>query len=91
MTRLPLLSARPDGSRPKTLLIGWDAGDALSPLGKRAKVYDNLDQLTAAITTTAQPGDHVVVMSNGAFGGLHDRLLVAMERVAATLHDAAGR
>ena len=71
--------------------LGWDAGDALGPLGKRAQVYDDLDQLTAAITTTAQPGDHVLVMSNGAFGGLHDRLLVAMDRVAASLHDSAGR
>jgi UDP-N-acetylmuramate: L-alanyl-gamma-D-glutamyl-meso-diaminopimelate ligase len=71
--------------------LGWDAGDALGPLGKRAHVYNDLDQLTAAITTTAQPGDHVLVMSNGAFGGLHDRLLVAMDRVAASLHDSAGR
>jgi UDP-N-acetylmuramate: L-alanyl-gamma-D-glutamyl-meso-diaminopimelate ligase len=71
--------------------LGWDAGDALGPLGKRAQVYDNLDQLTEAITTTAQPGDHVLVMSNGAFGGLHDRLLVAMDRIAATLHDSASR
>ena len=71
--------------------LGWDAGEALGPLGKRAQVYDNLDQLTAAITTTAQPGDHVLVMSNGAFGGLHDRLLVAMDRVAADEHDPVGR
>jgi UDP-N-acetylmuramate: L-alanyl-gamma-D-glutamyl-meso-diaminopimelate ligase len=71
--------------------LGWDAGEALGPLGKRAEVYDNLDQLTAAITTTAQPGDHVLVMSNGAFGGLHDRLLEAMDRVAADEHDPVGR
>ena len=70
--------------------LGWDARDALGPLGKKAQVYNDLDQLTAAITTTAQPGDHVLVMSNGAFGGLHDRLLVAMDRVAASLHDSAG-
>jgi UDP-N-acetylmuramate: L-alanyl-gamma-D-glutamyl-meso-diaminopimelate ligase len=60
--------------------LGWDAGDALVPLGKRAAVYGNLDQLIAAIIVTAQPGDHVLVMSNGAFGGLHERLLEAMTR-----------
>lgn len=60
--------------------LGWDAGDALVPLGKRAAVYGNLDQLVAAIIVAAQPGDHVLVMSNGAFGGLHERLLEAMTR-----------
>jgi UDP-N-acetylmuramate: L-alanyl-gamma-D-glutamyl-meso-diaminopimelate ligase len=59
--------------------LGWDAKEAMVPLGKRAAAYDNLDQLIAAITDTAQPGDHVLVMSNGAFGGLHERLLKAMD------------
>lgn len=59
--------------------LGWDAREVLVPLGTRAAAYDNLDQLIAAIVDIAQPGDHVLVMSNGAFGGLHERLLEAME------------
>jgi UDP-N-acetylmuramate: L-alanyl-gamma-D-glutamyl-meso-diaminopimelate ligase len=62
--------------------LGWDAREAMVPLGTRAVAYDNLDQLIAAIKDTAQPGDHVLVMSNGAFGGLHERLLKTLDSKA---------
>ncbi len=42
-------------------------------------MFDDLDQLVAAIVLAAQPGDHVVVMSNGGFGGIHDKLLDALQ------------
>ncbi len=46
--------------------------------GSKAMAFDDLDQLVAAIVLSAQPGDHVVVMSNGGFGGIHDKLLDAL-------------
>ncbi len=55
--------------------LGWDAGAALAPLGSKAVVKDDLDELIAAIVAAARPGDHVLVMSNGGFGGIHDKLL----------------
>ena len=55
--------------------LGWDAGEALVPLGRRAHVHDELGALVDAVTRAARPGDHIVVMSNGAFGGVHARLL----------------
>ncbi|MDD5612107.1 MAG: UDP-N-acetylmuramate:L-alanyl-gamma-D-glutamyl-meso-diaminopimelate ligase, partial [Gallionella sp.] len=55
--------------------LGWDAAAALAPLGDQAVVSDNLDALIAAITAEARPGDHVLVMSNGGFGGIHGKLL----------------
>ena len=59
--------------------LGWDAGAALAPLGERlAGVYDDLDRLVAAVAAEATTGDHVLVMSNGGFGGVHDRLLAAL-------------
>jgi UDP-N-acetylmuramate: L-alanyl-gamma-D-glutamyl-meso-diaminopimelate ligase len=53
--------------------------EAMQPLGELAVVHDDLAQLTAALVAAARPGDQVVLMSNGSFGGLHERLLAALE------------
>jgi len=58
--------------------VKWDVTDAMRPLGTLAAVYTDLAQLTAALSAAAQPGDHLVLMSNGSFGGLHERLLAAL-------------
>jgi UDP-N-acetylmuramate: L-alanyl-gamma-D-glutamyl-meso-diaminopimelate ligase len=58
--------------------LGWDAREALSPMGEQAKVLDSIDAMVAAITKAAKPGDHVLCMSNGGFGGIHDKLLQAL-------------
>jgi UDP-N-acetylmuramate: L-alanyl-gamma-D-glutamyl-meso-diaminopimelate ligase len=57
---------------------GWSAADALAPMGNKAVVADTVDALVAQIVRAARPGDHVLCMSNGAFGGIHDKLLVAL-------------
>jgi len=58
-----------------TANLGWDASGALRSLGEKATSHDNLEQLIAAITATARPGDTVLIMSNGGFGGIHEKLL----------------
>jgi UDP-N-acetylmuramate: L-alanyl-gamma-D-glutamyl-meso-diaminopimelate ligase len=60
--------------------LGWDAAEALAPLGARASVHPDLDGLVAAVVAEARPGDRVLVMSNGGFGGVHAKLLEALER-----------
>lgn len=60
--------------------LGWNAADALSPLGEKAMVADDLNTLIAAVTEAARAGDHILVMSNGGFGGIHDKLLNALRR-----------
>ncbi len=57
---------------------GWSAADALAPLGETATVRDSVDALVAAIVQAAAPGDQVLCMSNGGFGGIHDKLLAAL-------------
>jgi UDP-N-acetylmuramate: L-alanyl-gamma-D-glutamyl-meso-diaminopimelate ligase len=57
---------------------GWDAAEALAPMGAQAVVQPSVDKLVAAITKAARPGDHVLVMSNGGFGGIHAKLLAAL-------------
>jgi len=58
--------------------LGWDVGAALAPLGARASVHDDLDALVDAVGTEARGGDQVLVMSNGGFGGVHDKLLARL-------------
>ncbi len=49
--------------------------DALAGLGAKAKCYADMLGLIAAITEIAIPGDHVLIMSNGGFGGIHEKLI----------------
>jgi UDP-N-acetylmuramate: L-alanyl-gamma-D-glutamyl-meso-diaminopimelate ligase len=58
--------------------LGWDLGEALSPLGTKARAFDAIDSLVQAIVQTAQPGDQILVMSNGGFGGVHQKILSAL-------------
>ncbi|HEY2257877.1 MAG TPA: UDP-N-acetylmuramate:L-alanyl-gamma-D-glutamyl-meso-diaminopimelate ligase, partial [Variovorax sp.] len=58
--------------------LDWDAGAALAPMGARAQVAGGIDALVAQVVAAARPGDHVVCMSNGGFGGVHDKLLSAL-------------
>jgi UDP-N-acetylmuramate: L-alanyl-gamma-D-glutamyl-meso-diaminopimelate ligase len=55
--------------------LGWDARSALAPLGGKAVVKDDLNELIEAISSIATSGDHILVMSNGGFGGIHEKLL----------------
>ncbi|HZV92265.1 MAG TPA: UDP-N-acetylmuramate:L-alanyl-gamma-D-glutamyl-meso-diaminopimelate ligase [Caldimonas sp.] len=69
--------------------LGWDASAALAPLGQRAAVEATVPDLVARIVAAARPGDHVVCMSNGAFGGIHEKLLAALA-AAGPARTAAG-
>ncbi|WP_153137375.1 UDP-N-acetylmuramate:L-alanyl-gamma-D-glutamyl-meso-diaminopimelate ligase [Paraburkholderia agricolaris] len=58
--------------------LGWNLAEALAPLGGKAQAFDNLDALVKAVAHAARPGDQVLVMSNGGFGGVHQKLLDAL-------------
>ena len=55
--------------------LGWNPAEALASLGAKAVCHDDLDSLIAAIVAEAKPGDQVLIMSNGGFGGIHQKLL----------------
>jgi UDP-N-acetylmuramate: L-alanyl-gamma-D-glutamyl-meso-diaminopimelate ligase len=59
---------------------GWDARDALAPMGGLAVVADKVDALADAVAAAAKPGDHVLVMSNGSFGGIHAKIVERLQR-----------
>jgi UDP-N-acetylmuramate: L-alanyl-gamma-D-glutamyl-meso-diaminopimelate ligase len=58
--------------------LGWDARSLFALLGGRARCEDDLDALIGAIAAEARAGDHVVIMSNGGFGGIHEKLLARL-------------
>ena len=58
--------------------LDWNAAEALAPLGARARVAGSIDEVVAQVMAAAQPGDHLLCMSNGGFGGVHARLLAAL-------------
>jgi UDP-N-acetylmuramate: L-alanyl-gamma-D-glutamyl-meso-diaminopimelate ligase len=63
--------------------LGWDLNEVLSPLNakdkNRALAFDNLSALVNTVAKEAQPGDHILVMSNGGFGGVHHKILTAIQ------------
>ena len=59
--------------------LGWDLAAALAPLGEKARAFDDLSTLVEAVASAAKPGDSILVMSNGGFGGIHQKLLDALQ------------
>jgi UDP-N-acetylmuramate: L-alanyl-gamma-D-glutamyl-meso-diaminopimelate ligase len=58
--------------------LGWDLPAAVGALGARARFAASVEELVASLAGEARPGDHVLIMSNGGFGGLHQRLVEAL-------------
>ena len=58
--------------------LGWDLSGAVSALGERAHFAATVESLVQELAAQARAGDHILVMSNGGFGGLHDKLLAAL-------------
>ena len=58
--------------------LGWNAEEALAPMGAQAVVCDSIDKLVDRVVNAARPGDNILCMSNGGFGGIHAKLLAAL-------------
>lgn len=81
--RLPAALAAADlvfcfGQKEGKQALGWDPTEVLASLGTRLQAHDQLDALVQALASQARSGDHIVVMSNGGFGGIHTKLLEAL-------------
>jgi UDP-N-acetylmuramate: L-alanyl-gamma-D-glutamyl-meso-diaminopimelate ligase len=55
--------------------LGWDPSDVLASMGTKAQIGKDIAELVAQVKAAARPGDHVLCMSNGGFGGIHATLL----------------
>jgi len=58
--------------------LGWDPAEALAPMGERASIGRDIGEVLAQVRAAARPGDHILCMSNGGFGGIHRKLLAAL-------------
>jgi UDP-N-acetylmuramate: L-alanyl-gamma-D-glutamyl-meso-diaminopimelate ligase len=76
---LPLSLAEADYIFVYSANLGWDIESALNPLKTKLITSDKLDHLVDQICVQAKPGDHILVMSNGGFGGIHQRILSALQ------------
>ncbi len=63
--------------------LDWAPREVLAPLGEVCQVIDTVDEMSRRAVAVAQPGDTLLVMSNGAFGGIHQKLLAGLEGLAA--------
>jgi UDP-N-acetylmuramate: L-alanyl-gamma-D-glutamyl-meso-diaminopimelate ligase len=68
--------------------LGWDTAPLMRELGARGHAVAAVDAMAAAVAQQAAAGDSVLVMSNGGFGGLHEKLLTALRQRFA--HDTTG-
>jgi UDP-N-acetylmuramate: L-alanyl-gamma-D-glutamyl-meso-diaminopimelate ligase len=59
--------------------LGWDAAPVFTGLGERATVFERAEDIVARVAAEAAPGDHLLIMSNGGFQGIHQKLLDALE------------
>ncbi|NYT36166.1 UDP-N-acetylmuramate:L-alanyl-gamma-D-glutamyl-meso-diaminopimelate ligase [Allopusillimonas soli] len=62
--------------------LGWNPAAVLAPLGNRATVYAELDKMVADLCSEARQGDTIVAMSNGSFGGIHQKILETLARTS---------
>ena len=76
--QLPWALESADQAYCHTAGLDWDEAAALAPLGERAHMAADIQSLVAQLAATARPGDHIVCMSNGGFGGVHGLLLTAL-------------
>jgi len=58
--------------------LGWDPAAVFAPLGDKVAIFSEVEPIVARVAGEALPGDEVLVMSNGGFQGIHQRLLSAL-------------
>ena len=61
--------------------IGWDLGEVTAHMTRPARVFEALDALIGALVAESRPGDHILIMSNGGFGGIHDKLIARLKEL----------
>jgi UDP-N-acetylmuramate: L-alanyl-gamma-D-glutamyl-meso-diaminopimelate ligase len=89
--QLPWSLEQVDLSFCHTAGLGWDAAEALAPLGDKARLASSIDDLVRQVVAQARPGDHLLCMSNGGFGGIHQKLLAALHAGRAAMMAPATR
>ena len=61
--------------------LKWNISDHMNELGNRCQVFENVDKIAELVSKEAQPHDNIVIMSNGAFGGIHQKLIERLNKL----------
>ena len=59
--------------------LGWNLADVARAAKPPTEVVASIEGLVSVVAAEAKPGDHIIIMSNGGFGGIHAKLLAALE------------
>ena len=59
--------------------LDWSLQTAITSLGERVHVHHSIESIINDVMCATRPNDHILIMSNGAFGGIHGRLIDALE------------
>ena len=60
--------------------VDWDVVSALASIKHKSAAYGQLQELISAVALMAHAGDHILIMSNGGFGGIHEKLLLMLQK-----------
>ncbi|HPY39548.1 MAG TPA: UDP-N-acetylmuramate:L-alanyl-gamma-D-glutamyl-meso-diaminopimelate ligase, partial [Thiolinea sp.] len=60
--------------------LNWDLSAVLEGLGVKGQLQQDIEQLAVKVASSAQAGDHILIMSNGGFGGIHDKILAELAK-----------
>ena len=60
--------------------ITWNIEELLEGFGSNGHVLNGIDAIVEGVTEHAGPSDHILIMSNGAFGDIHEKLIEALKR-----------
>ncbi|WP_445355777.1 UDP-N-acetylmuramate:L-alanyl-gamma-D-glutamyl-meso-diaminopimelate ligase [Microbulbifer sp. EKSA008] len=60
--------------------VNWSLEDVAHHSSVPAKTFDSIEDGVESVLQLADSGSHIVVMSNGGFGGIHQRLIGALEQ-----------
>jgi len=63
--------------------LGWDVSAVIGTLGAKAHAAPSVDALVQSVVPGLRAGDHVLIMSNGGFGGIHEKLLTSLAQRSA--------
>ncbi|MDB9751561.1 UDP-N-acetylmuramate:L-alanyl-gamma-D-glutamyl-meso-diaminopimelate ligase [Gammaproteobacteria bacterium] len=55
--------------------VDWDIAKHMIDLGTRCRVFTDIETIISVVSQEYRQGDHIVIMSNGAFEGLHKKLI----------------
>ena len=59
--------------------LAWSLSDVAQATGVPARVSGSVEAIVDEVVHEARPGDHILVMSNGGFGGIHERLVIGLQ------------